>query len=85
MPGFRRDLEPKEVGTGFLAAIEGSRQAFSIRAGMNRFSREAGHLDYTEQPTDISVSGPGLFVIEPVSGEGRKSRRGDFRKTPMVN
>ena len=81
VPGFRRDIEPKEVGTGFLAAIEEfETRAFSIRAGMNRFSREAGHLDYTEQPTDISVSGPGFFIIEPVSGQGAAlSRRGDFR------
>jgi len=81
VPGFRKDLEPKVVKTSFLDAVEEfETRAFALREGKNRFSREEGRIDYTEQPTDLAIRGEGFFVIQPKSGgEPALSRRGDFR------
>lgn len=80
VPGYRKDLEPKVVNTGFLDAMEQfDTRAYAIREGRNRFSREPGRLDYTEQPTDVAITGDGFFFIQTPSGEPALSRRGDFR------
>lgn len=80
VPGFRKDLEPKVVSTGFLEAMEQfDTRAYAIREGKNRFSREPGRLDYTEQQTDVAITGDGFFMVQPETGDPALSRRGDFR------
>lgn len=80
VPGFRRDLEPKNVESSFLKSMEAHEtRAYALREGKNRFSDEQGRIDHTGNETDVAINGGGYFVIQPVEGDIALSRRGDFR------
>jgi flagellar basal-body rod protein FlgF len=80
VPGYRRDIEPKNVDTSFVMPDQELRsRAFAMREGKNRFSNEDGQIEHTQRETDIAIVGEGYFVIEPDNGEPALSRRGDFR------
>ena len=80
VPGFRRDLEPKNVENSFLKAMETHEsRAYALREGKNRFSDEQGRIEYTGNETDVAINGEGYFVIQPLQGDVALSRRGDFR------
>jgi flagellar basal-body rod protein FlgF len=80
VPGFRRDLEPKAVGSSFMEAMnQFETRSFAMREGKNRFSSEPGQFEYTQQPTDLAITGDGYFVVQPKVGDPALSRRGDFR------
>ena len=54
-------------------------RSFAMREGKNRFSSEPGQFEYTQQPTDLAITGDGYFVVQPKVGDPALSRRGDFR------
>lgn len=80
VPGYRRDIEPKNVDTSFvLPDQELKTRAYAMREGKNRFSNEDGQIEHTQRETDVAIVGEGYFVIQPESGVPALSRRGDFR------
>jgi len=80
VPGFRRDIEPKSIGTSFLSTMEQYQtRNFAIREGRNRFSADQGSVSYTAEQTDVAIEGKGYFIVQPPEGEMALSRRGDFR------
>lgn len=80
VPGFRRDMEPKNVESSFLKALETHEsRAYALREGKNRFSDDQGRIEYTGNETDVTINGDGYFIIQPKQGEQALSRRGDFR------
>ncbi len=80
VPGFRRDIEPKSIGTGFLNTMEQYQtRSFAIREGKNRFSADQGTVNYTGELTDVAIEGKGYFITQPRNADPALSRRGDFK------
>ena len=79
VPGYKRDLGAKSVGTAFLQNIQSLQsRAMAIQDDNNYFSSQPGTLSQTDVDTDIAISGDGYFVVQG-NGEPSLSRRGDLR------
>ena len=79
VPGYRRDLGAKSVGTAFLENIQTLQtRAMAVQDNNNYFSTVAGSLDPTDVSTDIAIKGQGYFVIQGL-GPPSLSRRGDLQ------
>ena len=80
VPGFRRDIEPKSIGTSFLNTMDQYQtRNFAIREGRNRFSADQGIVNFTGELTDVAIEGKGYFIIQPQNADRALSRRGDFK------
>ena len=78
VPGYRRDLGAKSVGTAFLENIQTLQtRAMAVQDDNNYFSTTPGSLDNTDVNTDIAIKGEGYFVIQGL-GAPSLSRRGDL-------
>ena len=79
VPGYRRDMGSKSVGTAFLDNMETLRsRAMAIQDNNNYFSDQPGSLSQTGVDTDIAISGEGYLLVQGL-GEPSLSRRGDLR------
>ncbi len=78
VPGYRRDLGTKSVGSAFLAAENTFQtRALAIRDDSNIFESEPGTLSQTGSEMDVALRGDGYFMVK---GPGAPSltRRGDL-------
>ncbi len=79
VPGYKRDLGAKSVGTAFLDNMDTLQsRAMAIQDDNNYFSTAPGSLSQTDIDTDIAISGDGYFIVQGL-GEPSLSRRGDLR------
>ena len=79
VPGYKRDLGAKSVGTAFLDNFDTlNSRAMAVQDDNNYFSAAPGTLSQTDVDTDIAISGDGYFVVEG-TGSPSLSRRGDLR------
>ena len=79
VPGYRRDLGAKSVGTAFLDNMQTLQsRAMAIQDNNNYFSAQPGSLSQTDVDTDIAISGDGYLVVKGL-GNPSLSRRGDLR------
>lgn len=79
VPGYKRDLGAKAVGTAFLNTMETLQsRAMAVQDDNNYFSAELGTVNQTGIDTDIAIRGEGYFVVQGL-GEPSLSRRGDLR------
>jgi len=79
-PGFRgstvmfKDLLSGDAGSGHTGGgLDGSRAAFDLRPGETR---------QTGRDLDLTMDGPGFFVIEDETGARRYTRNGSFEFDP---
>ena len=78
VPGYKRDLGAKSVGTAFLDNMQTLQsRAMAIQDDNNYFSTQPGSLSQTDVETDIAISGDGYFLVQG-SGDPSLSRRGDL-------
>ena len=62
VPGYKRDLGSKSVGTAFLDNMQTLQsRAMAIQDDNNYFSSQPGSLSQTDVDTDIAISGEGIF------------------------
>ena len=81
VPGYKRDLGSKSVGTAFLDNMQTLQsRAMAIQDDNNYFSSQPGTLSQTNVDTDIAISGEGYLVVQG-TGAPSVSRRGDLRVT----
>ena len=79
VPGYKRDLGAKSIGTAFLDNMQTLQtRALAIQDDNNYFSTQPGTLSQTDIDTDIAISGDGYFIVKG-TGEPSLSRRGDLR------
>jgi len=79
VPGYKRDLGAKSVGTAFLESMDTLQsRAMAIQDDNNYFSAAPGSLSQTDVDTDIAISGDGYFIVQGL-GAPSLSRRGDLR------
>jgi len=79
VPGYKRDLGAKSVGTAFLDNMQTLQsRAMAIQDNNNYFSSQPGSLSQTDIDTDIAINGDGYLVVKG-PGDPSLSRRGDFR------
>ena len=79
VPGYRRDLGAKSVGTAFLDNIQTLQsRAMAVQDNNNYFSDKPGSLSQTDVDTDIAISGDGYLLVQGL-GAPSLSRRGDLR------
>ena len=79
VPGYKRDLGAKSIGTAFLDNMQTLQtRALAIQDDNNYFSTQPGSLSQTDIDTDIAISGDGYFIVKG-TGEPSLSRRGDLR------
>lgn len=79
VPGYRRDLGAKSVGTAFLANMQTLQsRAMAVQDNNNYFSDKPGSLSQTDVDTDIAISGDGYLLVQGL-GAPSLSRRGDLR------
>ena len=79
VPGYKRDLGAKSVGTAFLDNFDTLQsRAMAVQDDNNYFSAAPGTLSQTDVDTDIAISGDGYFIVEG-TGSPSLSRRGDLR------
>ena len=79
VPGYKRDLGSKSVGTAFLDNMRTLQsRAMAIQDDNNYFSTQPGTLSQTDVDTDIAISGDGYFLVQG-TGAPSLSRRGDLR------
>ena len=79
VPGYRRDLGAKSVGTAFLDNMQTLQsRAMAVQDNNNYFSDKPGSLSQTDVDTDIAISGDGYLLVQG-SGAPSLSRRGDLR------
>ena len=79
VPGYKRDLGAKSVGTAFLDNFDTLQsRAMAVQDDNNYFSAAPGTLSQTDIATDIAISGDGYFIVEG-TGSPSLSRRGDLR------
>ena len=79
VPGYKRDLGSKSVGTAFLDNMQTLQsRAMAVQDDNNNFSTEQGSVSQTDVDTDIAIRGDGYFIVKGV-GEPSLSRRGDLR------
>ena len=78
VPGFRRDIGAKAMGTAFLQAMETlDTRALAIQTDKTQFSSEQGSLNATGNNLDVSIRGKGFFLVQGI-GEPSLSRRADL-------
>ena len=78
VPGYRRDLGAKAVGSAFLDNMTSLQtRALAIRDDNNFFERTPGTLSQTDYDLDIAIRGDGFFIVKG-PGEISLSRRGDL-------
>ena len=78
VPGYRRDLGTKSVGSAFMSAENTFQaRALAIRDDSNIFESNAGTLSQTGSDLDVAIRGPGYFVVKG-PGEPSLTRRGDL-------
>ena len=78
VPGYRRDLGTKSVGSAFMSAENTFQsRALAIRDDTNIFESDPGTLSQTGSDLDIAIRGDGYFMVK---GPGAPSltRRGDL-------
>ena len=79
VPGYRRDLGAKSVGTAFLDNMQTLQSlAMAVQDNNNYFSDKPGSLSQTDVDTDIAISGDGYLLVQGL-GAPSLSRRGDLR------
>ena len=79
VPGYKRDLGAKSIGTAFLENMQTLQtRAMAIQDDNNNFSTQPGSLNQTDIDTDIAINGEGYFIVKGV-GEPSLSRRGDLK------
>lgn len=79
VPGYKRDLGSKSVGSAFLNSMETlPTRAMAIQDDNNYFSSQPGSLSQTDATTDVAISGDGYFIVQGL-GNPSLSRRGDLR------
>tara|TARA_B100000242_G_scaffold263824_1_gene210977 strand:- start:1142 stop:1897 length:756 start_codon:yes stop_codon:yes gene_type:complete len=79
VPGYRRDLGAKSVGTAFLDNMQTLHsRAMAVQDNNNYFSDKPGSLSQTDVDTDIAISGDGYLLVQGL-GAPSLSRRGDLR------
>jgi len=79
VPGYKRDLGAKSVGTAFLENMQTLQsRAMAVQDDNNYFSTEPGTLSQTNVDTDVAISGEGYFLVQG-TGAPSLSRRGDLR------
>jgi len=79
VPGYRRDLGAKSVGTAFLDNMQTLQsRAMAVQDNNNYFSDKPGSLSQTDIDTDIAISGDGYLLVQGL-GAPSLSRRGDLR------
>ena len=79
VPGYRRDLGAKSVGTAFLDNMQTLQsRAMAVQDNNNYFSDKPGSLSQTDVDTDIAISGDGYLLVQGL-GAPSLSRRGDLR------
>ena len=78
VPGYKRDLGAKSVGTAFLDNMQTLQsRAMAIQDDNNYFSTQPGSLSQTDVETDVAISGDGYLIVQG-SGDLSLSRRGDL-------
>ena len=78
VPGYRRDIGAKSVGTAFLDNFNTLQtRGLAIRDDKNYFESDPGVLSQTDLPTDIAIRGDGYFFVQGL-GEPSLTRRGDL-------
>ena len=79
VPGYKRDLGAKSIGTAFLVNMDTvNSRALAVQDDNNYFSSQLGTLNQTGSDTDIAIRGDGFFIVQGL-GEPSLSRRGDLR------
>ena len=79
VPGYRRDIGAKSVGTAFLDKFNTLQtRGLAIRDDKNYFVSDPGTLSQTDLATDIAIRGDGYFLVQGL-GEPSLSRRGDLK------
>jgi len=82
VPGYRRDLGTKSVGSAFLDSYNTFQsRALAVRDDTNIFESDPGTLSQTESDLDIAIRGNGYFAVKGL-GEISLSRRGDLSVSP---
>ena len=82
VPGFRRDVGAKSVGTAFLDTMETLQtRALAIRDDNNYFETSPGTLSQTDYDLDIAIRGAGYFIVQG-NGDPSLTRRGDLSVSP---
>ena len=65
VPGYRRDLGAKSVGTAFLENFNTLQtRGLAIRDDQNYFESDPGSLSQTENNLDIAIRGDGYFFVK---------------------
>ncbi len=78
VPGYRRDLGAKAVGTAFLDSMNTLQsRALAIRDDTNFFESAPGTLSQTDHDLDVAVRGAGYFIAKG-DGDISLTRRGDL-------
>ena len=79
VPGYKRDLGAKAVGTAFLINDDTlNSRALAVQDDNNYFSAEPGTISETGVHSDIAIRGDGYFIVQGL-GDPALSRRGDLR------
>ena len=79
VPGYRRDIGAKSVGTAFLDKFNTLQtRGLAIRDDKNYFVSDPGTLSQTDLATEIAIRGDGYFLVQGL-GEPSLSRRGDLK------
>lgn len=82
VPGFRRDVGAKSVGSAFLNSMETVQsRALAIRDDNNYFETAPGTLSQTDYDMDIAIRGSGYFIVQG-NGDPSLTRRGDLNISP---
>ena len=78
VPGYKRDLGAKAVGTAFLINNDTlNSRAMAVQDDNNYFSSQPGSVSETGVHSDIAIRGDGFFIVKG-PGEISLSRRGDL-------
>ena len=76
VPGYKRDLGAKAVGTAFLINDDTlNSRALAVQDDNNYFSAEPGTISETGVHSDIAIRGDGYFIVQGL-GDPALSRRG---------
>jgi flagellar basal-body rod protein FlgF len=79
VPGYRRDLGAKSVGTAFLDNMTSLQsRALAIRDDKNSFEADPGTLSQTDYDLDVAIRGDGYFMVKGLN-ELSLTRRGDLK------
>lgn len=79
VPGYRRDLGAKSVGTAFLDNMTSLQtRALAIRDDNNYFEADPGTLSQTDYDLDLAIRGDGYFMVKG-QNELSLTRRGDLK------